>query len=108
MHGGAAEPYTAAARSGEAGVSLAPDDTRELRPQQARSGPVLGRSHLGVSGRGERDAVSSRVPLDAGRTSALLLATSKSPVGRETRPCVRAHAGMADGSGVIAVFVQPP
>jgi hypothetical protein len=35
----------------------------------------------------------------------LLLATSKSPVGRETRTCVRAHAGMADGSGVIVVFV---
>jgi hypothetical protein len=42
-----------------AGRSVAPG----ARPQQPRSGPVLGRSHLGVSGRGERDAVSWRVPL---------------------------------------------
>jgi hypothetical protein len=33
--------------------------TLAARPQQVRSGPVLGRSHLGVSGHRDRDAVSS-------------------------------------------------
>jgi hypothetical protein len=58
----------------------------EFRPQQARSGPVLGRSHLGVSGRAERDAVSSPVLVDAGRTSALLLAKCRSPGSLPARP----------------------
>src|SRR4051794_34304150 len=34
------------------------DRATARRPEQARSGSVLGRSHLGVSARAERDAVS--------------------------------------------------
>ena len=49
----------------EASVSRSLADTLGVRPDRARSGPVLGRSHLGGSARGKRDDVSSRVPLDA-------------------------------------------
>ena len=63
------------------------------RPEQALSGPVLGRSHLGRKRVRGRDAVSSRVPLDAGRTSALLLANSRAVacIGRE--PSIRVTSG---------------
>jgi hypothetical protein len=56
------------------------------RPQQARRGPALGRSHLGESERWEGDVVSSPVPMHAGRTTALLLARSRSLVIRLVRP----------------------
>jgi hypothetical protein len=52
--------------------------TPDARPQRARRGPALERSHLGESERGKRSAVSSLVPMDAGRTSPLLLARRRS------------------------------
>lgn len=81
-----------AALKPKASAPSAYGDTLAFRPQQARGGPVLGRSHLGVSGRGERGAVSSRVPLDARRSSALLLARSRRPMsaGEATCSCCNA------------------
>jgi hypothetical protein len=42
--------------------------TPATRPEQARPRPALGRSHVRESERGERDAVSQPVLMDAGRT----------------------------------------
>jgi hypothetical protein len=57
----------------EASVTLSPLDTLGSRPQRSRRGPTLGRSHLGESECGVRRRLSP-VPMDAGLTSALLLA----------------------------------
>lgn len=51
--------------------------TLPSRPQQARGGPPLERSHRGESECGERGTVSTRVVFYAGRTSALLLANTR-------------------------------
>ena len=61
-------------------------ETLAGRPQQARSGPVLGRSHLGVKRTRERDAVSCLVPVDAGRTR-VLFRDKRVAADRGARPC---------------------
>ena len=58
-----------------------------FRPEQARRGPGVGRSRLGECERWERAAVASPVPVDAGPTSALLLANLGTPIGYTRRTC---------------------
>jgi hypothetical protein len=83
---------TPASRSLPLGEAKAPprtSETTERRPEQARRRPGLGRSHLGESERRESDAVSWPVPVDTGRTAALLLARCETNVVYGAETCVR-------------------
>ena len=66
----------------------------ESTPLQGRRGPARGRSHSGESGRGKRDAVSSPVPMEASRTSALLVANARSQTAGACASCFRLNTGM--------------
>jgi hypothetical protein len=66
------------------------------RPQQARRGQALGRSHLGESERWERDAVASPVPVHAGQTTALPRATKREATGRGVSSALRAQGKVID------------
>jgi hypothetical protein len=77
-------------RNGGAGQGR--DETLADRPEQARRGPGLGRSHLGDSGRRESGVVSWPVPWIRAGPAALLLATSRAGAVVEARPAfVVAH-----------------
>jgi hypothetical protein len=67
-------------------VLRVPCRTAAGRPQQARRVLGLGLSHLGEGEREERGVVPSPDPVDAGRTSALLLANSRARVGFGASP----------------------
>jgi hypothetical protein len=60
--------------------------TAPIRPEQARRGPGLGRSHLGESERRENDAVSWPVPIDTGGPPPCLWREAGWPAGDGRHP----------------------
>jgi hypothetical protein len=76
----------------QATVSRAWVDTLGARPEQARAGPALGRSHLGESER--RDATLSPRRLHRCRSDQLPASARSRTAGRPTsEPFVRGNAG---------------